>query len=235
MEKINSTILKTALKAIPLLTANNYTLWQNCIDDMLDLQGLWDSLTSEKDSSIHPNIINHDNKKDAQKIWSSISDFFASTQPTNCARVFNELLDLSFNSNNVQPFITLVRTINSQLFKIGIDLPHNLVTYILLKKLCPSLKNISQKITHSDKPLTSNLVLDHLKLFNNNQAAIAARNTGSKTEVVALYSNFSKKCKIMAHNFLSNHPGSSCWMLYPHLRPANGVKANQSESTKKDQ
>ncbi|EFP93471.2 uncharacterized protein PGTG_19383 [Puccinia graminis f. sp. tritici CRL 75-36-700-3] len=225
MEKINSTILKTALKAIPLLTANNYTLWQNCTDNMLDLQGLRDSLTSEKgtltssedinlqtiitlklDSSIHPNIINHDNEKDAQKIWSSISDFFASTQPTNCARVFNELLDLSFNSNNVQPFITLVGTINSQLFKIGIDLPHDLVTYILLKKLHPSLKNFSQQITHSYKPLTSNLVLDHLKLFNKNHEPIAARNTGSKTEVVALYSNFSKKCKIMAHNFLFNHP-----------------------------
>jgi hypothetical protein len=29
MEKINSTILKTALEAIPLLTSDNYTLWRN--------------------------------------------------------------------------------------------------------------------------------------------------------------------------------------------------------------
>ncbi|KAA1081267.1 hypothetical protein PGT21_032557 [Puccinia graminis f. sp. tritici] len=104
MEKISSTILKTALEAIPLLTTDNYTLWRNRIDNMLDLQGLQDSLTSEKgiltssddvslrtiitsklDSSIHPNVINHENEKDARKIWTSITDYFASTQPANRA------------------------------------------------------------------------------------------------------------------------------------------------------
>ncbi|KAA1110519.1 hypothetical protein PGT21_023877 [Puccinia graminis f. sp. tritici] len=116
MEKISSTILKTALEAIPLLTSDNYTLWRNRMDNMLDLQGLRDSLTSELgtlttsddvslrtiitsklDSSIHPNVINHENEKNTRKIWSSITDYFASTQPANRARVFNELLDLTFN------------------------------------------------------------------------------------------------------------------------------------------
>jgi hypothetical protein len=41
MEKINSTILKTALEAIPLLTADNYSLWRNRVDNMLDLQQRW--------------------------------------------------------------------------------------------------------------------------------------------------------------------------------------------------
>ncbi|KAA1076147.1 hypothetical protein PGT21_050248 [Puccinia graminis f. sp. tritici] len=252
MEKISSTILKTALEAIPLLTTDNYTLWRNRMDNMLDLQGLRDSLNSEKgiltssddvslrtiitsklDSSIHPNVINHENEKDARKIWTSITDYFASTQPANRARVFNELLDLSFNNSDVQSFITSVRTINSRLFEIGIDLPQDLVAYILLKKLPSSLTNVSQQITHSDKALTSDLVLDHLRTYSNDQVAIANRASNSKTEVVALYLDASKKCKKTAHNVLSNHPESSCWMLYPHLRPASH-KNSRSESSKKE-
>ncbi|EFP74889.2 uncharacterized protein PGTG_01482 [Puccinia graminis f. sp. tritici CRL 75-36-700-3] len=162
IEKIISTILKTALEAIPLLTADNYTFWRNRVDNMLDLQGLRASLTdkdgsltttddvqlrtiitSKLDSSIQPNIINHENEKNACKIWESITNYFASTQPANRARVFNELLDLSFNTSDIQTFITAVRTINSRLFEIGIDLPQDLVAYILLKKLPPALTNVT--------------------------------------------------------------------------------------------
>ncbi|KNE96871.1 hypothetical protein PSTG_09855 [Puccinia striiformis f. sp. tritici PST-78] len=198
MERINSTILKTALEAIPLLTVDNYSLWKNCIGNMLDLQGLCDSLTAEDgsltnmkdvvesykvqlrtiiisklDSSIHPNVINHENEIKAQDIWTSITSYFASTQPSNRARVFTELFDLAFNPNDVPAFINSVRTINSRLFEIGIDLPKDMIAYLLLKKLPPSLSNISQQITHSDKAITNDLVLDHLRLFNNDQLIIS--------------------------------------------------------------
>ncbi|KAA1071323.1 hypothetical protein PGT21_050312 [Puccinia graminis f. sp. tritici] len=253
MEKINSTILKTALEAIPKLTSDNYTLWRNLVDNMLDVQGLRDSLTSDTgtlnnsqdvhlrtiitsklDSSIHPNIITHENEKDARKIWKSITEYFASTQPANRARVFNELLDLSFTASDVPAFITSVRSINSRLFEIGIDIPQDLVAYIILKKLPASLTNVSQQITHSDKPLTSTLVLDHLKLYNNDQSATANRGTGSRNDPIALFSDASKKCKKTAHNVLSNHPEAKCWMLYPHLRPTSENKNNRIESMKKD-
>jgi transposase InsO family protein len=249
MEKINSTILKTALEAIPKLTSDNYTIWRNLVDNMLDVQGLRDALTSSTgtltdsqdvhlrtiitsklDSSIHPNVITHENEKNARKIWKSITEYFASTQPANRARVFNELLDLSFNSSDVQSFITSVRTVNSRLFEIGIDIPQDLVAYIILKKLPALLTNVSQQITHSDKPLTTTLVLDHLKLYSNDQAATANRGSGSRSDPIALYSDASKKCKKTAHNVLSNHPEAKCWMLYPHLRPASENKNNRSES-----
>lgn len=253
MEKISSTILKTALEAIPLLTNDNFSLWRNRVDNMLDLQGLRIALTSETgtlstnanvqlctiitskiDSSIHPNVINHKNKKDARKIWKSITDYFASTQPANRARVFNELLDLSFSASDVQLFITAVRTINSKLFEIGIDLPKDLVAYILLKKLPSSLTSISQQITHSKKELTSDVVLDHLRLYMNDQSA-TNRSSTAKTKIVALFTDASKKCKKNAHNTLANHPEAKCWMLYPHLRPAPGsATAGRSKSTKKD-
>jgi hypothetical protein len=249
MEKINSTILKTALEAIPKLTADNYTLWKNLVDNMLDIQNLRESLTSENgtltdsqdvqlrtiitskiDSSIHPNVITHENEKKAREIWKSITSYFASTQPANRARVFNELLDLRFNHSDIQAFITSVRSINSRLFEIGIDIPQDLVAYIILKKLPASLTNISQQITHSGKPLTSALVLDHLKLYSNDQSATANQGSGSKNDPIALYSDASKKCKKTAHNVLSNHPEAKCWMLYPHLRPASENRTNRNES-----
>ncbi|EHS64823.1 uncharacterized protein PGTG_22465 [Puccinia graminis f. sp. tritici CRL 75-36-700-3] len=236
MEKINSTILKTALEAIPKLTADNYTLWKNLngtLSDTQDVQ-LRTIITSKIDSSIHPNVITHENAKKAREIWKSITSYFASTQPANRAQVFNELLDLSFNQSDIQGFITTVRSINSRLFEIGIDIPQDLITYILLKKLPPSLSNVSQQITHSDKSLTTDLVLDHLKLYSNDQSAIANRGSGSRSDPIALFSDASKKCKKTAHNVLSNHPEAKCWMLYPHLRPAHENKFNRSESTKKD-
>ncbi|KAA1088644.1 hypothetical protein PGTUg99_050010 [Puccinia graminis f. sp. tritici] len=253
MEKINSTILKTALEAIPKLTADNYTLWKNLVDNMLDIQNLRESLTSENgtltesqdvqlrtiitskiDSSIHPNVITHENEKKAREIWKSITDYFASTQPANRARVFNELLDLSFNHSNIQAFITSVRSINSRLFEIGIDIPQDLVAYIILKKLPASLTNISQQITHSGNPLTCTLVLDHLKLYINDQSATANQGSGTKNDPIVLYSDASKKCKKTAHNVLSNHPEAKCWMLYPHLRPTTENRSNRIESMKKE-
>ncbi|KNF05167.1 hypothetical protein PSTG_01795 [Puccinia striiformis f. sp. tritici PST-78] len=250
MERINSTILKTALEAIPLLTTDNYSLWKNRIGNMLDLQGLRDSLTSvngsltdvedvqlrtiiisKLDSSIHSNIINHENETKARDIWTSITSYFASTQPSNRARVFNELYDLTFNPNDVPAFITSVRTINSRLFEIGINLPKDMIAYLLLKKLPSSLSNISQQITHSDKPITSDLVLDHLRLYNNDQLVISSRASSSKTDVVSLFTDASKKCKKNAHNVQSNHPEAKCWMLYPHLRPAHNQNSGRSEAS----
>ncbi|KNZ56718.1 uncharacterized protein VP01_2338g7 [Puccinia sorghi] len=46
MDKINTTILKTAIEAIPLLTLDNYTLWKNRVENMLDLQELLTPLNS---------------------------------------------------------------------------------------------------------------------------------------------------------------------------------------------
>ncbi|KNZ63710.1 hypothetical protein VP01_11100g1, partial [Puccinia sorghi] len=37
-------------------------------------------LTSKLDSSIHANVIDHNNGKDAKAIWKSISNYFASSQ-----------------------------------------------------------------------------------------------------------------------------------------------------------
>ncbi|KNZ62799.1 uncharacterized protein VP01_12229g2 [Puccinia sorghi] len=111
MDKLETTILKTAIEAIPLLTVDNFSLWKNRVENMLDLQELYDNLTSEKgtltksqdvqlrtiltsklDLSTHANIIDHNNEKNARSIWKAISNYFASSQASNRARVFKEIL-----------------------------------------------------------------------------------------------------------------------------------------------
>lgn len=108
---------------------------------MLDLQELYDNLTSKNgtltkyqdvqlrtiltsklDSSIHANVIDHKNKKDARAMRKSISNYFASSQASNHARVFKDLLCLKFNSSYIPDFITSVRTILAQFHEVGIEI-----------------------------------------------------------------------------------------------------------------
>ncbi|KNZ63601.1 hypothetical protein VP01_1121g5 [Puccinia sorghi] len=251
MDKINTTILKTTIEAIPLLTQDNYTLWKNRVENMLDLQELLDPLvqpngvlspaedvqlqtilTSKLESSIHANVITHDNEKSSKKIWKSISDYFASSQASNRARVFNAVLHVQFNPNDVQEFITQVKSALSRLHEVGIDLPKDIIAYLILHKLPPSMTNISQQITHSDKEITAELVLDHLRLYANDQQ-ILSNGGSSKAGSVSLLTDESKKCKKGWHNpRATGHTLPNCWFLYPHLRPGqDGERVKKGESS----
>ncbi|KNZ60139.1 hypothetical protein VP01_1605g2 [Puccinia sorghi] len=242
LDKINTTILKTAIKAIPLLTQDNYTLWKNRVENMLDLQDLLEPLvsptgvlsatedvqlrtilTSKLKSTIHTNVITHDNEKSSKKIWKSISEYFASSQASNRARVFNAVLHIQFNSNDVQDFITQVKTAISCLHEVGIDLPKDIIAYLILHKLPPSMINISQQITHSDKEITADLVLDHLQLFANDQQNLANAGTSSKSAPVSLLTDDSKKCKKGWHN-----PQARNNMANYHSKSKQGVVRTSS-------
>ncbi|KNZ55043.1 hypothetical protein VP01_2783g3 [Puccinia sorghi] len=251
MNQIKNTILKTVIEAIPLLTQDNYTLWRNRVENMLDLQELLDPLvsptgvlsatedvqlrtilTSKLESSIHVNVITHDNEKSSKKIWKYISEYFASSQASNCAQVFNVVLHIQFNPNNVQELITQVKSALSRLHEVGIDLPKDIIAYLLLHKLPPNMTNISQQITHSDKEITAELVLDHLRLYANDQQVLANSGGSSKSTSVALLTDDSKKCKKGWHNpRATGHMLPNCWFLYPHLRPAqDGEKGKKNEA-----
>ncbi|KNZ58057.1 hypothetical protein VP01_2003g2, partial [Puccinia sorghi] len=47
----------------------------------------------------------------------------------------------------------------------------------LLKSRPPSLNYTNQQITHSEKEITPELVLDHLQLYMNNQQFLALKNS----------------------------------------------------------
>ncbi|KNZ50430.1 hypothetical protein VP01_4430g3, partial [Puccinia sorghi] len=209
MDKINSTILKTAIEAIALLTNDNYTLWKNRVKNLLDLQDLRVALTSSTgvlsstqdvqlrtiltsklESSIHANVITHNNEKSAQKIWKSILEYFDSSQASNRARVFNAVLHIQFNPNDVQDFITQVKTSISCLHEVGINLPKDIIAYLILHKLPASMTNI-----------------------------------------ISLLTDDSKKCKKGWHNpRATGNTMPNCWFLYPHPRP-DGEKGRKGEAS----
>ncbi|KAI8452554.1 hypothetical protein BY996DRAFT_8395199 [Phakopsora pachyrhizi] len=161
-DKINATILKAAIKAIPSLNQDNFTLWRNRVVNMLDLQDLTDKLcktdgrlkkmvdiqlrtilTSKLEPEIHANVITPEIEKDARGIW----------------KVFKEFLRIKFNQNEIPDFITRIKGSLSKLFEVGLTIPQDVMAYLILDKLPTSLENISQQITHSDKEFTSELIL----------------------------------------------------------------------------
>ncbi|KNZ59549.1 uncharacterized protein VP01_1703g3 [Puccinia sorghi] len=181
MERLERTILKTVIEAISLLNLDNYSLWKNRVENMLNLQNLYDNLTKEEgtltrsqdvqlrmiltsklDLSIHANVIDHTNEKDARAIWKSISNYFASSQSSNWARVFKELLRLRFNTGDIPGFITSIKTILARFHKVGIDIPEDIVTYMILDKLPSALDNVVKRITHSEKEIKPELALEQL-------------------------------------------------------------------------
>ncbi|KAA1066516.1 hypothetical protein PGT21_032035 [Puccinia graminis f. sp. tritici] len=52
MDKINAMILKTAIEAIPLLTQDNYTMWNNRVLNFLELQKLKDTFLQEDEDKL---------------------------------------------------------------------------------------------------------------------------------------------------------------------------------------
>ncbi|KNZ52907.1 hypothetical protein VP01_3401g5 [Puccinia sorghi] len=87
------------------------------------------------------------------------------------------------------------------------------------------MTNISQQITHSDKEITAELVLDHLRLYANDQQTLFNTGGSNKQTPVSLLTEEEKKCRRGWHNPCStSHNKPNCWFLYPHLRPASSER-----------
>ncbi|KAA1106449.1 hypothetical protein PGT21_050161 [Puccinia graminis f. sp. tritici] len=254
MEKINAMILKTAIEAIPLLTQDNFSMWKTRVINYLEIQKLKDAvvegkgklsndeelqvrtvITSKLDPSVHSNVINHENESSAVEIWNAIINHFASTQAANRARVWNHFSHLPFDNSDINGFMTKIRSAIGKMHEVGIQIDTDVVGYEILKKLpkTTELNGLSTAVTHSGLDMTPDLVLDHLRLHANNQVIASNSLGGPVPAQVSLFTDASKKCKSNAHNTLANHPLQKCWMLYPHLRPANGNRqpSSRSEST----
>ncbi|KNZ47438.1 hypothetical protein VP01_6395g2 [Puccinia sorghi] len=197
MDKLEQTILKKVIEAITLLTIDSFSLWKNQIENIFDLQELYNSLTSKKakitksqavqlrtiltsklDSSIRANLIDHNNEKDTRAIWKSISNYYyASSQASN------------------------------------LDISEDIVTYLILNKLPSALDDVSKRIAHPEKGRNPELALEQLWVYYNDQQAMGG-GSGSKDDPIALLTNNSRKCKENAHNPLFGHSESNCWMLW---------------------
>ncbi|KNZ56357.1 hypothetical protein VP01_2422g1 [Puccinia sorghi] len=250
MDKVNSTVLKTSIEGIPLLTNDNYSLWRVRVVNLLDLVGLKEHIVGDSkvelpsednkllksilvaklDSSVQTNIINSENADSAKAIWKSITAFFASTQSSNKARVFKSFLRAQYTPSDIPGFITSMKSFQARLLEVGWDLPADGLGHLVMDKFPASMDPIYDMITHSGKEISIDTVIDHLRLHADNQDTRAS-GSGTRADPITLFTDNSKKCKRGAHNTLAPHSESNCWMLHPELRPPYQSKTQKVETT----
>ncbi|KNZ59319.1 hypothetical protein VP01_175g5 [Puccinia sorghi] len=104
MEKINATILKTTIEAIPVLTEENYSSWRTRILALFKLGSVKHQRLNgkpaleESDNTIlcaiiiaklsattHNNVVNSTNEDESIKLWKVISKRFISSESSNRA------------------------------------------------------------------------------------------------------------------------------------------------------
>ncbi|KNZ54529.1 hypothetical protein VP01_2923g1 [Puccinia sorghi] len=248
-------MLKTALETIPQLTEENYSIWKDKMTALLKLRGVLNSLNNlhiplgesdnaeltmlllaKIDSVTHNNVVTSDNSESAQKLWQSIKDRFASSQSSNRARMFNDFLYVKFQEDAVETFVTNIKVSIKKLVDVGIDLPQDILAYLVLFKFPNSLQNLKRQIMHSDKDLNVEFVCNHLIQFNNESRAELAESSKTTPEA-ALFSNkgksakqqgssanqpnSSRRCRSGYHNPKQdeNHKSDNCWHLHPEKAP----------------
>lgn len=254
MDKVNSTVLKTSIEGIPLLTNDNYTIWRIRALNLFDLIGLKDLLTKDKnavlpaeenkllksilvaklDSSVQTNVINAENEDNAVLIWNSITQFFASNLSSNKARVFQSFLRTPYTPGDITGFITTMKAFQARLIEVGWDFPADGLGHLVLDKFPASMNNIADMITHSGKEVTMDAVLDHLRLHADNQHIRASGSGTSRSDPITLFTDVvDKRCKRGAHNTAAAHSEDNCWFLKPELRTLHMEKmaAAKKETT----
>ncbi|KNZ60939.1 hypothetical protein VP01_147g11 [Puccinia sorghi] len=218
-------MLKTALETIPQLTEENYSIWKDKITALLKLRGVLKSindqtvplgesdnaeltmlLLAKMDSVTHNNVVTADNSESAQKLWASIKDRFASSQSSNRARMFNDFLYVKFQEEAVETFVTDVKVAIKKLVDVGIELPQDILAYLVLFKFPNSLQSLKRQIMHSDKDL--NVEFNPPKL-RRRQHCLTLRGSLIETK--------RKNARIMRVTI--EDQSVRCWHLHPEIAP----------------
>lgn len=148
-------MLKTALDTIPQLTEENYSTWKDKMTALLDLRGVLNTLQSgAKNSTLttevnaelklliiskmdivtHNNIVTAENRGSAKLLWKAITERFASSQASNRAQIFNEFLYVKFREDAIKAFVTDIKVTIKKLVNVGINLPQDILAYLILFK-----------------------------------------------------------------------------------------------------
>ncbi|KNZ54671.1 hypothetical protein VP01_2888g2 [Puccinia sorghi] len=236
-------MLKTALETIPQLTEENYSIWKDKMTALLKLRGVLTALEnsatalgesddaelvmlllSKMDSVTHNNVVTADNRDSAQKIWLSIKECFASSQSSNCARMFNDFLYVKFQEDSLQAFVTDIKVAIKKMVDVGIELPQDILAYLVLFKFPNSLQTLKRQIMHSDKDL--DVEAESSKSIGNpTEAALFSSkgksNKNQGNERTNGQPNSSKRCRSGYHNPKQdeNHSSENCWHLHPNIAP----------------
>ncbi|KNZ50330.1 hypothetical protein VP01_4489g2 [Puccinia sorghi] len=232
-------MLKTALETIPQLTEKNYSIWRDKITALLKL---WETINAElvmlllskMDSVTHNSVVTAENRDLAQKLWLSIKESFASLQSSNRARIFNKFLYVKFHEDAVETFVTDIKVAIKKLVDVGINLPQDILAYLVLFKFPSSMQTLKHQIMHSDKELDVSFVCNHLIQFKNESMKTPSTSTeaalfsekGKRSKPLgndrqSNSSTGSKRCKSGFHNPKqdANHSSENCWHLHPDKAP----------------
>ncbi|KAI7965150.1 hypothetical protein MJO29_003248 [Puccinia striiformis f. sp. tritici] len=260
---LRQAMLKTALETTPQLLEENYSIWKDKMTALLELRGVLEKLEANEpdsppleaeinaelkqlfiskiDSATHSNVVSTENRSSAKALWKAIKDRFASDESSNRARIFNEFLYVKFKEDQIEAFVTDIKVAIKKLVDVGIELPQDILAYLILFKLPDTLQLLKQQIMHSDKALTVQFVCNHLTQFHNenradtkessssNQAALVStrnqrshRNNENRGGQAASGANGGpKRCTTGYHNPKqdANHPSDDCWHLHPDKAP----------------
>ncbi|KNZ50444.1 hypothetical protein VP01_4422g1 [Puccinia sorghi] len=206
-------MLKTALETIPQLTEENYPIWKDKMEALLEMRGLLKTLNSPARA-----LFMDDNAE------LKLPQRLCGTQSRN---------DSHPPKDNIKQFVTETKVAIKKLVDVGIDLLQDVLAYLILFKFPATLHSLKRQVLHSDKDLTVHFVCNHLTQYNN-EAKAETKEDSAKTDA-GLYSNKDKwkknsnpgKSKTLArctHNYHNpkqdkNHEADSCWHLHPDKAP----------------
>ncbi|KNZ52018.1 hypothetical protein VP01_372g6 [Puccinia sorghi] len=249
MDNVNSTILKTTIEAIPILTEENFSSWRSRITALFKLGGLKDNMLNgepaleEDDNTIlcaiilsklstntQNNVVSSENEDNAQLLWKAILKRFISSEPSNRARVYNQFSHISFDISNIEKFVTEVRSILVKMEDVGIKIEDDIITYDLLNRLPSSLDNIKQRITHSPEgnEIKPETLLHHLEIHLN-ELRVSNSNRGESI-AATMYTSKDQRCTAGTHNPNSKtHTKDKCWAIYPEKRVDFFKKRDESQ------
>lgn len=115
---------------------------------------------------------------------------------------------------------------------VGIDLPNDILAYLILFKFPSNLENLKQQIMHGEKLITVEVLFNHLTQYNNKRKAqFKTRKSATDVSLVTFKGRTDKddrkpwiRCKEGFHNPNAPHPESSCFHLHPQIAPDWWVK-----------
>lgn len=241
-----SLAIKSLIESTTLLTADNYSMWRKKFEKLYKLRGIFEVMndpdTSKRldkdlnqefvahiiaklDSNTYDNVIDDVNKDDAKLIWLATQSHFSSSQSANRARVFNGFLHLAMDLD-IEAFVTSIKVYLKKMAEVGIDLPLDIVAYLVLFKFPSTMQAMKSQIMHSTCDMKIDTVLNHL-IQHKNEAMAQAKNVEPTN--IALYRG--PRCENGKHNpAVTSHPASSCWFEFPELKPPN--THNRGKKTK---
>lgn len=162
------------------------------------------------------NIIENVNEDNAKLIWLSTQSHFALSQSANRARVFNAFLHLTMDTN-IDAFVTSIKVYLKKLTEVGIELPSDIIAYLILFKFPSSMQNMKTQIMHATTEMKIEVVLNHLI---QHKKEVIAQDDCAEPINVALYRG--PWCENSKHNpAVTSHPANLCWYEFAELKPSN--------------